>query len=124
MAFYVSAIYLTRPDVKDSYLPGFIKWAHEVCVIFSLKFQIHFQTDSLPFPSQILTKESAQFKKGVLSTLAGVFKHGQREQMMEHAHDVLRTILTIKFQPSELLIVKKPLVKLTQRIGKPFLLFN
>ncbi|EFX63654.1 hypothetical protein DAPPUDRAFT_119008 [Daphnia pulex] len=29
MAFYVSAIYLTRPDVKDSYLPGFINWAHE-----------------------------------------------------------------------------------------------
>ncbi|EFX63116.1 LOW QUALITY PROTEIN: hypothetical protein DAPPUDRAFT_269046 [Daphnia pulex] len=93
MAFYVSAIYLTRPDVKDSYLPGFINWAHEV-----------------------LTKDSAQFKKGVLSTLAGVFKHGQREQMMEHAHAVLRTILTIKFQPSELLIVKKPLVKVTQRI--------
>jgi hypothetical protein len=53
---------------------------------------------------QALTKDSAQFKKGVLSTLAGVFKHGQREQMMEHAHAVLRTILTIKFQPSELLI--------------------
>ncbi|EFX77855.1 hypothetical protein DAPPUDRAFT_321073 [Daphnia pulex] len=59
IAFYVSEIYLTRPDVKDSYLPGFINWAHEV-----------------------LTKDSAQFKKGVLSTLAGVFKHGQREQMM------------------------------------------
>ncbi|EFX73827.1 hypothetical protein DAPPUDRAFT_109456 [Daphnia pulex] len=98
MAFYVLAIYLTRPDVKDSYLPGFINWAHEV-----------------------LTKDSAQFKKGVLSTLAGVFKHGQREQMMWHAHAVLRTILTIKFQPSELLIVKKPLVKLTQRIGLIFL---
>ncbi|XP_046638858.1 tubulin-specific chaperone D-like [Daphnia pulicaria] len=83
MAFYVSAIYLTRPDVKDSYLPGFINWAHEV-----------------------LTKDSAQFKKGVLSTLAGVFKHGQREQMMEHAHAVL---------------LKKPLVKLTQRIGLIFL---
>ncbi|EFX72682.1 hypothetical protein DAPPUDRAFT_254224 [Daphnia pulex] len=81
MAFYVLAIYLTRPDVKDSYLPGFINWAHEV-----------------------LTKDTAQFKKGVLSTLAGVFKHGQREQMMEHAHAVLRTILTIKFPPSELLI--------------------
>ncbi|EFX77856.1 hypothetical protein DAPPUDRAFT_247139 [Daphnia pulex] len=40
---------------------------------------------------------------------------------MWHAHAVLRTILTIKFQPSELLTVKKPLVKVTQRIGLIFL---
>ncbi|EFX85430.1 hypothetical protein DAPPUDRAFT_99071 [Daphnia pulex] len=105
MAFYVSAIYLTRLDVKDSYLPGFINWAHEA-----------------------LTQDSAQFKKGVLSTLAGVFKHGQREQMMEHAHAVLRTILTIKFQPSELLIqlrnrwysAAKGIGRLTSRLSKNF----
>lgn len=30
MAYYVTSIYLTRPDVKDSYLPEFIQWAHEV----------------------------------------------------------------------------------------------
>ncbi|EFX77248.1 hypothetical protein DAPPUDRAFT_106183 [Daphnia pulex] len=95
MAFYVLAIYLTRPDVKDSYLPGFINWAHEV-----------------------LSKDSAQFKKGVLSTLAGVFKHGQREQMMEHAHAVLRTILTIKFPPSELLIqLRNRLIFLKPRVA-------
>lgn len=98
MAFYVSAIYLTRPDVKEAFLPGYIQWAHEV-----------------------LLKENAQFKKGVISTLAGVFKHGQREQMMDYAHTVLRTILTVKFHPSELLIVKKPIVKLIQRIGLTFL---
>jgi hypothetical protein len=41
MAFYVSAIYLTRPDVKDSYLPGFINWAHEVCpFVFNLKITV------------------------------------------------------------------------------------
>lgn len=66
-------------------------------------------------------KENAQFKKGVISTLAGVFKHGQREQMMDYAHTVLRTILTVKFHPSELLIVKKPIVKLIQRIGESFI---
>lgn len=64
-------------------------------------------------------KESAQFKKGVISTLAGVFKHGQREHMIEHAHSVLRTILAFKFSASELPIVKKPIVKLTQRLGNP-----
>ena len=63
MAFYVSAIYLTRPDVKDSYLPGFIKWAHEVCVIFSLKFQIHFQTDSCHFHHRFLLKKVLSLKK-------------------------------------------------------------
>ncbi|EFX64440.1 hypothetical protein DAPPUDRAFT_118182 [Daphnia pulex] len=95
MAFYVLPIYLTRPDVKDSYLPGFINWAYEV-----------------------LTKDSAQFKKGVLSTLAGVFKHGQREQMMEHAHAVLRTILTIKNPPSELLIqLRNRLIFLKPRVA-------
>ncbi|EFX79711.1 hypothetical protein DAPPUDRAFT_104147 [Daphnia pulex] len=41
MAFYVLAIYLTRPDVKDSYLPGFINWAHEVCpFVFNLKITV------------------------------------------------------------------------------------
>lgn len=67
---------------------------------------------------KVLLKENAQFKKGVISTLAGVFKHGQREQMMEHAQAVLHTILKFKFQASELLVVRKPLVKLIQRIGQ------
>jgi hypothetical protein len=41
MAFYVSEIYLTRPDVKDSYLLGFINWVHEVCpFVFNLKITV------------------------------------------------------------------------------------
>jgi hypothetical protein len=42
MAFYVSAIYLTRPDVKDFYLTGFINWAHEVICpfVFNLKITV------------------------------------------------------------------------------------
>ena len=63
LAFYVSAIYLTRPDVKDSYLPGFINWAHEVCVIFSWKFQIHFQTNSCYFHFRFLLKIVLSTKK-------------------------------------------------------------
>ena len=39
MAFYVSAIYLTRPDVKDIYLPGFIQWVCEVIIsLFSFPY--------------------------------------------------------------------------------------
>lgn len=73
---------------------------------------------------QVLVKENAQFKKGVISTLAGIFKHGQREHMIEHAQNVLSNILTFKFSPSELLVVRKPLVKLTQRLGNALHLFK
>ncbi len=38
--------------------------------------------------------------------------------MMEHAQAVLHTILKFKFQASELLVVRKPMVKLIQRIGQ------
>ncbi|EFX64404.1 hypothetical protein DAPPUDRAFT_334237 [Daphnia pulex] len=70
------------------------------------------------YTNTVLTKDSAQFKKGVLSTLAGVFKHGQREQMMEHAHAVLRTFLTIKFPPSELLVqLRNRLIFLKPRVA-------
>lgn len=40
MAYYVSSIYLTRPDVKDAYLPEFILWAHEVTICLSKVVQL------------------------------------------------------------------------------------
>ena len=62
-------------------------------------------------------KENVHFKKGAVLTLAGIFKHGQREHMRLHATNVLRFILATEFQPYELSIVKKPLIKLIQRLG-------
>lgn len=38
--------------------------------------------------------------------------------MIMYATEVLHHILSIEFQPYELSIIKKPLVKLIQRLGK------
>lgn len=37
--------------------------------------------------------------------------------MTTHANNVLRLILATEFQPYELSIVKKPIIKLIQRLG-------
>jgi hypothetical protein len=39
MASYLTGIYITRPDVKELYLPGFWDWAQEV--IFKLFDFVH-----------------------------------------------------------------------------------
>jgi len=93
-ASYLSALYITRPDVKDTYLPLYFEWIKEV-----------------------LVNENVNCKKGVILTLAGIFKHGQREHLIAYAPDLLHHMLSIKFQPYELSIIKKPLVKLFQRLG-------
>ena len=68
---------------------------------------------------KVVAKENAQFKKGAILVLAGIFKHGQRDTcLMENASAVLCHIFQIEFQPYELSIVKKPLIKLIQRLGK------
>lgn len=63
-------------------------------------------------------KENVNCKKGVLLAVAGIFKHGQREHLTKYASDVLHHILSLKFQPYEQSIIRKPLVKLIQRLGK------
>lgn len=65
-----------------------------------------------------MEKENVQFKKGAILALAAIFKHGQRDAFfMESASSVLLHILRIEFRPYELSIVKKPLIKLIQRLG-------
>jgi hypothetical protein len=66
MAFYVSAIYLTRPDVKDSYLPGFIKWAYEVCpFVFNLKiiFRVTILISNRFLPVKVLSSKKEFFQR-------------------------------------------------------------
>lgn len=56
----------------------------------------------------------------MLSTLAGIFKRGQREDLLPSASHVLNLILATQFPAYELSVIKKPLIKLIQRIGKAF----
>ena len=39
-ASYLSALYITRPDVKDTYLPLYFEWIKEVCSFFFFFFII------------------------------------------------------------------------------------
>jgi hypothetical protein len=73
---------------------------------------------------QALNEGNVHFKKGVILSLAGIFKHGQREYLLLSASNVLHFVLNTKFPSYELAIIKKPLVKLIQRIGKYFLFFQ
>ena len=66
----------------------------------------------------LVAETNVHFKKGVLLALAGIFKHGQRENLIDCAGLVLKSVLDVKFQRFELPIVKRPLIKLIQRIGK------
>lgn len=67
-----------------------------------------------------MEKGNPQFKKGVILAMAGIFKHGERNaELMEQASLVLRHVCEMKFQPYEMSIVRKPVVKLIQRLGKP-----
>lgn len=67
---------------------------------------------------KVLAKENVQFKKGAILVMAGIFKHGERDsRLIEYASSVLRHILEVEFKSYELPIVKKPLIKLIQRLG-------
>ena len=69
---------------------------------------------------QALIDGNVHFKKGSVLTLAGIFKRGQREDLLSSASRVLNFILAAQFPAYELSIIKKPLIKLIQRIGKAF----
>ncbi|KAG0714956.1 Tubulin-specific chaperone D [Chionoecetes opilio] len=71
MAAYLASRFVTRPDLRDEFLPQFIDYCFEV-----------------------LEKESQDTvykvfnKLGVLRALGLIFKHGKREEMLELSHKV------------------------------------
>ena len=98
-----SAKFLTRPEIVAKYLPEFLDWS-----------------------LQIITKESKDrsddvCKMGALKSVAAIYKHGKREDLLKYAPTVLKIVQDSKLDKHENVVIQKLGVKLMQRLGLTFL---
>ncbi|ELR13906.1 HEAT repeat domain containing protein [Acanthamoeba castellanii str. Neff] len=87
---------LTRPDLQSQYLERFLAWATEV----------------------LTSSDDTFLRTGVLTALAGIFKRGKRDVLLELTPLVLQHSATLM---EGTLIQRKLCIKLTQRLGLAFL---
>ena len=100
------AKFLTRPEIVAKYLPEFLDWS-----------------------LQIITKESKDrsddiCKMGALKSVAAIYKHGKREDLLKYAPTVLKIVQDSKLDKHENVVIQKLGVKLMQRLGLTFLKVN
>ena len=98
-----SAKFLTRPEIVAKYLPEFLDWS-----------------------LQIITKESKDMsddicKMGALKSVAAIYKHGKREDLLKYAPTVQKIVQDSKLDKHENVVIQKLGVKLMQRLGLTFL---
>ena len=101
--FLFSAKFLTRPEIVAKYLPEFLDWS-----------------------LQIITKESKDMsddicKMGALKSVAAIYKHGKREDLLKYAPTVQKIVQDSKLDKHENVVIQKLGVKLMQRLGLTFL---
>jgi hypothetical protein len=96
---------LTRPDMDNTYLYTFVKWAVEVLSTWSSS--VSFQDHSF----RVI---------GVLHCLGQIFKHGHRNRLSQYASEVLSPCL-IAIAKTDNTLTRKLLSKLFQRIALTFL---
>ncbi|XP_045621060.2 tubulin-specific chaperone D isoform X2 [Procambarus clarkii] len=104
MAAYLASRFITRPDLKDKYLPEFVNYCFEV-LENDLQEDVH----------------SVFHKLGVLRAMGLIFKHGKREELFPYSQDVLSRLLACQVTTSCDAPVRKLAMKLIQRIGLTFL---
>lgn len=98
---FLSAHFITRPDIKDLYFDDFMLW---------LQNQISLE-------KEVTTTN-------VLSTLAMTFKLAKRDVVMKHAHSVMSLLAEKKLFQGNHFIIERLALKLCQRIGLCFLPVN
>ncbi|KAL8610270.1 hypothetical protein ACOMHN_062002 [Nucella lapillus] len=103
-ASYVLSHFLTRPDVKKEFLPQSIDW--------NLK---------LICTSDVETMKGVSQAVGSLATLALLFKHGKREDLLSYAPVVLSSVTQCNFMDSNNSLLRKTTTKLIQRLGLTFI---
>ena len=96
----LASTFLTRPDTKSSLLPAFLQWA-----VGALTEQ----------------GSSEQGVTGALVALCAVVKHGKREDLLEHAPNVLAKLLEADLKEDTNTNTRKLSLKLVQRLGLIFL---
>ncbi|KAH3872506.1 hypothetical protein DPMN_035722 [Dreissena polymorpha] len=103
-AAYLLSRFMTRPDVKKRKLPEFLDWAMEYVA-----------------KAEYTTLQGAISLTGVLTTLGLLFKHGKREDLLQHAGRVLEAVTQLSLLECDNNRLRKCGVKVTQRIGLTFL---
>ncbi|XP_051796853.1 tubulin-specific chaperone D isoform X1 [Acanthochromis polyacanthus] len=96
--------FMTRPDVKQKRLGDFLDW-------------------SLTTVSQTNDRSISDIKvlDGVLQSLAKLFKHGKRDDLLQYAPTVLQCLEKKHLSESSEAMLRKLGVKLIQRLGLTFL---
>ncbi|XP_011371946.1 tubulin-specific chaperone D isoform X1 [Pteropus vampyrus] len=96
--------FVTRPDVKQKKMAGFLDWS--LCTLARSSFQ---------------TIEGVIAMDGTLQALAQIFKHGKREDCLPYAAPVLHCLDDCRLPDSSQTLLRKLGVKLVQRLGLTFL---
>uniref|UniRef100_A0A8C8ZV16 Tubulin-specific chaperone D n=1 Tax=Prolemur simus TaxID=1328070 RepID=A0A8C8ZV16_PROSS len=97
-------LFITRPDVKQQKMAGFLDWS--LCTLARSSFQ---------------TLEGVIAMDGTLQALAQIFKHGKREDCLPYAATVLQCLDGCRLPESSQTLLRKLGVKLVQRLGLTFL---
>ncbi|KAK2172898.1 hypothetical protein NP493_921g01087 [Ridgeia piscesae] len=103
-AAYMLSKFLTRPDVKKQKLAEFFNWA-----LLAMKTA---DVSTMPGTIQLV---------GVLTTMALLFKHGKREDLVDYANTVLEHVVVLKASVTQNTVLAKLSMKLIQRLGLTFL---
>ncbi|XP_057570643.1 tubulin-specific chaperone D isoform X2 [Hippopotamus amphibius kiboko] len=96
--------FVTRPDVKQKKMAGFLDWS--LCTLARSSFQ---------------TIEGVIAMDGTLQALAQIFKHGKRDDCLPYAATVLQCLDGCRLPDSNQTLLRKLGVKLVQRLGLTFL---
>ncbi|XP_067044336.1 tubulin-specific chaperone D-like [Acropora muricata] len=103
-AALVISKFVTRPDVKKERLPEYLDWS---------LFNMEKATEETLHGMLLLT--------GILTTLALLFKHGKREDLIPFASTVLKQIGACQINSTKNTLLRKLTIKLIQRLGLTFL---
>ncbi|XP_032285686.1 tubulin-specific chaperone D isoform X3 [Phoca vitulina] len=96
--------FVTRPDVKQKKMAGFLDWSLHILARSSFQ-----------------TIEGVIAMDGMLQSLAQIFKHGKREDCLPYASTVLECLEGCRLPDSNQTLLRKLGVKLVQRLGLTFL---
>ncbi|XP_032726201.1 tubulin-specific chaperone D isoform X3 [Lontra canadensis] len=96
--------FVTRPDVKQEKMAGFLDWSLHTLARSSFQ-----------------TIEGVIAMDGTLQALAQIFKHGKREDCLPYAATVLECLQGCRLPDSNQTLLRKLGVKLVQRLGLTFL---
>ncbi|XP_059006169.1 tubulin-specific chaperone D isoform X2 [Mustela lutreola] len=96
--------FVTRPDVKQEKMAGFLDWSLHTLACSSFQ-----------------TIEGVIAMDGTLQALAQIFKHGKREDCLPYAATVLECLESCRLPDSNQTLLRKLGVKLVQRLGLTFL---